>query len=793
MLIKSILIAVRQLYRNPASGIFNIAGLALGVTAFALLLFYIQKESNYDRHNFQPGQLFRVVNNYRIEKDHNVTAWTAPAIALNVQGQIPEITEAIRLFRYRSPVVIVDRSADKNFTEPNSVWADANVFRVFSFDFIAGDPDRALVRPNTMVITESMARKYFGSVDVTGKVLSDITMNADFEITGVVRDLPETSHFKADFLCSLSTLPRLWGAGILDSWHNSFLYTYIRIDGNATIASVEASINELASKHIGSTEKSSSQFILQPLTDIHLRSSILNEWQPNSDIRYIYILVAVAGLILLVSAINYINLWIARSEQRTREIGIRQAIGGSKMNLGMQFTIESLTHVALALITSATLVVTSVPLIDEALGESILLPGLSQAVTWLYVFGGVIGFMLVVMLYPARVISGIRPALAIKGRPAGSRGGINLWEGLIAFQILVTACLITGTILINRQLSFIRGQPLGYDVDHVLNISQLSNTPLRDRLKEVLLTNSSVRSASGVSHLVGGTLYQSRYELTVNGEKQEVLWQRIHADHDFCKTYQIPIIAGRDFSKEVASDSSNFIINEAAARALGLEPGESVGIDVYGNYGKVVGVMKDFHFKTLHSGIEPLIIHIVPDRIRMLSVNISGADPGTTLRWIEDRWNELQPEEPFVYSTMSGLNSDNYRFEEKFGKVIVFFTLIVFLLSVSGLVSLNIYIANLRRKEIGIRKVLGAGTSSLLMNLSGRFALIAVIGLLLSLPLSWYALSKWLEGFAYKVALTPGMFIVGGLVTFALSMISIALPTLRAAWQDPVRELRSGE
>jgi putative ABC transport system permease protein len=793
MLHKSILTALRQLYRNPASNIFNITGLALGITTFTLLLFYIQKESNYDRFHVQPDQLYRVVNNYRIEKDHNTTAWTAPGIATYMQNEVPGITEAVRLFRYRSPVVMVDREADKNFTEANSIWADPNVFRVFNFDFIAGDPSQALARPNTMVITESMARKYFNSTDVIGRVLTDITMNADFEITAVVRDMPEASHVRADFLCSLSTLPPLWGKDILTSWTNGFLYTYIRVDDNTTTAAVEANINEVASKHTPATEQYSSDFSLQAMSDIHLHSNVINEWQPNSDVRYIYILSVVAGLILLVSAINYINLWIARSEQRTKEIGIRQAIGGTKMNLGLQFTIESLTHVVLSLLLSVTLVGLSMPLIKRALGESILLSQSSQTTTWLYVFLGVIIFMLVVMLYPARIISRIRPALAIKGRQAKSRGGVNLWEGLIAFQILVTACLITGTMLINKQLSFIREQPLGYDVEHLLNISQLSNTTFRDRLKEALLTNSHITSATGVSHLVGGTLYQQRYEFTVNGRKETVLWQRIHTDHDFLKTYNIPLVAGRDFSKEVASDSSNFIINEAAAAILGLSAEEAVGIDVYNNYGKVIGVMKDFHFKTLHSGIEPLIIHIVPDRVRMLTVNISDVDPLATVRWMEETWKNLQPEEPFVYTTLSGFNSQNYRFEEKFGKVIVFFTLTVFLLSVSGLVSLNVYIANLRRKEIGIRKVLGAETTSLLVNLSKRFAIITVIGFVLSVPLSWYALTTWLEGFAYRVDLTAGMFVAGGVITFVLSMISIALPTWKTARENVVKVLKSAE
>lgn len=789
MLIKSIVLALRQLQKNPATSAFNIAGLAVGITSFSLLLFYIQKEKSYDRHHAAIDQLYRLVSSYRVEKDHNTTAWVPPAIAENVEG----LAEAVRMYRYRSPVVMIDRTNNRNFTERNSIWADANIFQIFSFDFVKGNPDDALTRPNTMVITESTAARYFGDVDPIGKVLSDITMNADFEITGVVRDTPPTSHFSVDFLCSLSTLPNLWGEQTLHNWNNNFLYTYLRAPEGTSKSDLENAINEVAAKNIQSSEQYSVRFLLQPVADIHLGSNVQHEWQPNSDIRYVYILTAVAALIILVSAINYINLWIARSERRMKEIGIRRAIGGSKGNLRTQFTIESLTHVVLALALSATLVSVIGPMIKRILGEDIIPQ--SQLAMWMYIFGGMIGFMFVVMLYPARIISKIRPALAIKGRQRKSKG-VTLWEGLIAFQILTTACLITGTLLINRQLSFMKDQPLGYDADHLVNVSQMSNIPLRNRLKEAFEKDSRVKSTSGVSHLLGETLYMTGYRIFNNGAVENVLWQRIHTDYDFCSTYQIPIVAGRDFSRTVASDSSNFIINETAARLLGVTPESAVGLEVNGGLpanGKIVGVMKDFHFKTLHSGIEPLIIHIVPQRIRMLTVNIGGSDVGETLRWMEDQWKQLQPEEPFVYTTLAGENDQRYRFEEKFAKVIVFFTTIVFLLSVSGLVSLNIYIANLRRREIGIRKILGAETSDVLLTLSKRFAVITLVGFAMSVPLSWYALDAWLHGFAYKVDLTAGLFIAGGVITFVLSMLSISLPSWRAASEKAVSVLRAGE
>lgn len=794
MLKRSLLVALRLIFRNPVSSIFTITGLAVGLTTFHLLVFYIQKETSFDTHHRHADRLYRVINHYKAGNDDNKTAWTPPALASSLSVGVPEIKEAARLFRYRSPVVLVDRITGKHFTEPNSIWTDANVFQLFAFTFVAGDGERALSRPHTMVITRSMAKKYFGDADPIGRMLSDITMNADFEITAVIEDMPETSHFKVDFICALSTLPSLWGAQVLNDWGNSFLYTYIRTKEKADAAAIGSSINRIVARHLPSNDNYSAVFELQPVTDIHLRSNVLNEWQPNSDVRYIYILSTVAALILAVSMINYLNIWIARSDQRTKEIGVRRAIGGSRWNLGLQFSVESITYIALSLIFSFALVNFCSPLIAKLLDERLLMMP-HQLSMWAQIFTGVIGVTLIVMIYPLRLISRTNPALAIKGKQVTTHRGGRLWNGLVVFQILVTTCLITGTILISRQLSFIREQSPGYDADHLISISQMSNSTLRERLKDALLKNRHVKNVSGISHAIGGTLYQSGYQVSVGGRQESVMWQRIHTDHDFCRTFAIPILAGRDFSQEIASDSSNFIINVTAAHALGVTPDEAIGLEIEGGgnaRGKVIGVMEDFHFKTLHTAIEPLIIHIVPDRIRMLAVNIDASDQAT-ISTIENTWKQLQPEEPFVFTTARAFNAGNYAFENKFSTIITFFTMVALVLSVIGLVTLNIYVGNLRRREIGIRRILGANTSGLILRLSGRFALITVTGLACSLPVSWLGLNSWLEGFAYRTELTAGIFITGAVITFASSMLSIALPTWKAATTDAATVLRSND
>jgi putative ABC transport system permease protein len=796
MIRKYILITFRQIWKDKTTSFLNLAGLATGISTFLLLFFYLHKERSYDRYHNQSENIYRIALDLRVGAQNNSMAWTSGALAPTLQDQFAAVEQAVRLFRYRSPSVLIEKETNKSFSEDNFIWADSNVFNVFAFGFVKGDPNQALVRPNTVVISESVSRKYFGDADPIGKVITNVTFGADFEVTGVVRDMPANSHFKADLICSLNTLPKLWGDQMLTTWGNNFLYSYIKITSGTDPVSLENKINVLLQKNLPPSNDASYHFFLQPVTDIHLHSNLQNEWQPNSDIRYIYILTFVAILILLVSAINYINLWIARSEHRTKEIGIRQAIGSGKTQLASQFIVENLMHGIFAFLMSIVLVGLFLPVISNSLGEDLHLVRPERFKIWLITGAGIFLLMLLITLYPIQTILRIKPATAIRGTIIKLRRGIGLWYSLIAFQIIVTTMLITGALLINRQLTFIRDTPIGYDADRLLNITLLSHGWQHnyEQFKNTLLQNVHIKSASACSHLVGGMLYQSGYVVYKDQKQEPVMWQRIHADHDFCKTYGIAIVSGRDFSKAVASDTTNFIINETACRHLGLKnPDEAIGLEIgYDNNlrGKIVGVMKDFHFKTLHSPIEPLIIHIVPDRFRMLTLNVDQADFHNTITWIKTKWDAFDSSVPFVYTLLGDFNERNYIYERKFSKLIIFFTLVVFMLSATGLIGLNIYVLNMKRKEIGIRKILGAGISTLWLNLSKPFALITLTAFALSVPISWYSLTIWLSGFAYKVNLSMELFITAGLVTFILSMVSITFPLLKAAVANPASVLR---
>jgi len=794
MLKISILVALRQLLKRPASVLLNILGLSVGIVTFGLLMLYVQKETSYDSYHKNPEQIYRIVNNYQVDNEFKSSAWTSPALVFNLDGKLPEITEAVRLFRYRSPSLFSDKDNTKNFSEEYSVWADPNIFKVFHFNFISGDPNNALARPNTMVITASTAKRYFGDKNPIGEVLSDLTMHAEFEITAVVEDMPATSHFKADMISSLSTLPTVWNPSIMTDWSSNFLYSYIRTNGNPSVNVLNEKINETLKAYRPNESVVASYFTLQPIADIHLKSHIQNEWQANSDIRYIQILMLVGILILAVATINYVNLWIARSLQRKKEIGIRKAIGSSGLQLIKHFAVDNFMQITFAIVFSGFLISIFQQPISSFLGSEIQWINLSNWTTLLAIGIVTVLFSLVVMLYPAILISKIKVTQAMKSKSIRLTKGIGIWKGLVAFQVLVTTMLITSAILISQQLDFVQSQPIGYEAKQIVNIPQVSDTQLRNRMKDEMLRNPLLNNASGVSHQVGGILYRSNYNLLKEEGPISVLWQRLHTDHDFLKTYGIPLLTGRDFSTMIASDTSNYLVNEAACRDAGITIVEAVGLEIgteSNARGKIIGVFKDFHFKTLHSEIEPLIVHIVPDRVRMLSVNVNVSDFQDAISSIEKTWNKLTPGIPFTYSSLSEYNARNYVQEQKFSKLIMLFTLIVICLSASGLVSLNLYVVNLKRKEIGIRKVHGAGLRNVLLSLSKGFATITVMSFLISIPISWYLLDTWLSLFAYKVDITFWLFATAGIATFVISMASIAIPSIKAASENTVYILNS--
>jgi putative ABC transport system permease protein len=787
-------IIIRIAARNKIVTAFSLLGLAIGIAAAMLIALYVKKELSHDRFHQHADNLYRVTTQFASATESFANAHTPAAILPAMRAQFPVVAAGTRLFRYRSEVVLLNKESNKHFTEANFLWADPGIFDVFTIPLLNGDPAKALSEPGSVIIAESMARKYFGDADPLGRLLRNVTFNIDFRITGVFKDLPGNSHFKADFFCTLATLQQLWGEGMMSNWYNSFLYTYIRLKEDAGRVEFTRSLNLFASHHMPLPPGNSITFSLQPITSIHLGSQLLNEAGINSNRAYVYVLSVVGILILLISCINFVNLGIARAHQRSKEIGVRKVFGSSTRHVSIQYIVENLLYGAAAFAVALVLVVTLSQGVNAVAGGEISLT--AEPVMLLAGFLAVLLIVLITSVYPAVFIAGIKVIEVLRARPVKIARGMSLWKGLISFQLCATVFLLVACLVLNKQLNFLHNRPLGYATTNNIHIPLLTDESQAKytQLKTQLLQNPEIQAVSATSHLIGGQLYQSGYEIQLPGKERSVFtWQRFHADFDFLKANQLALAAGRDFS--ASGDTTHFIINEAACRAIGLSPQQAVGMQINqgrNRTGSVIGVMRDFHFKSLHHTIEPLIVHYEPGRFRFLTVNISSASrPEAMISFLQQAWNRFEPLAPFVYSFPDQFTSSLYASENRLRRIITVFTVIAFLLSVGGLIGINYYTIQLKTREIGILKVLGADLPSLIVRLSRNFIKMMMLAFVIALPVSWWAASQWLQDFAYRTENSWQPYAVAGAITAFIVLSTISFQAIKAALRNPVKSLRS--
>ncbi|MCW3118677.1 MAG: FtsX-like permease family protein [Chitinophagaceae bacterium] len=792
-------IILRIAAKNKIITAFNILGLAAGITSFILIAIYVKSEFSYDRSNRAPDNIYRIATQFSSQIESFNNAQTTPALIPSIANTFPKITAAARLFRYRSPSVIVDKTSNSNYVEPDFLWADADIFKIFTLQFISGNSATALANPASVVLSESTARKYFGDKSPIGKILNNVTFTTQFQVTGVFKDLPGNTHFKADFICSLNTLKNSWGEPIMHNWNNSFLYSYIRLSSPADAATTEQQLDKHLSEHLHLTQGNKMHVLLQPVTGIHLHSSLMNEISVNGNIMYVYILSLVAILILMVSCINFVNLGIARSEHRSKEIGVRKVLGSSKKSIFSLVIIENVMYGLLAFIIGMLFLVYFLPGIASYTGIRISLTNTNDLIPVFVGFACTLLIVFITSVYPSVFMAGLKAVEVLKGKTVKLGKGMNLWNGLIIFQMSVTVFLLTACIVLNGQLTFLRSKSLGYKTGHVVNITLLTDNSQKsyEVLKSRLLQNTAIESVSATSHLIGGPLYQSGYAITKpNGATEPYTWQLIHADRDYVKANDLGIIAGRDFSKSFTTDSTNFLVNEAACRAMGLSsPQKAIGLDVdrgNGKRGKIVGVIHDFHFKSLHYLVEPLIIHYEPGTFRFLTVSIkNNASLQPTLDFIKSEWNNYEPSAPFIYTFPDQFTANVYAFEKNLRWMITTFTVIAILLSIGGLIGLNYYITYLKAREIGIRKVLGASAIGIVQLLSSGFIKLSAIAMLIAFPLAWMATHTWLQSFAYRISLSWWIFLVAGIVTIVIVIATVSYQSIKAALVNPIKSLKT--
>lgn len=789
-------IALRHLQKNRLYSIVNLTGLAIGITCCLLVGIYIWHELSYDRFHKNADRITRVTWEYNFGDAVTNTANTGTKVGPEFRRTFPEVEAYARTLKYPSVI----RYENQMFEEKNFLFADSAFFTMFSFPLLKGDPRTALDAPDKVVITRSAAKKYFGDEDPMGKTLK-IGGTKDLVVSGVAEDAPDRSQMRFDFVAAFTFL----NASKTEKWNEANYITYLQLRDGSDMESLQQKIYAFCRK-VSKAEmqlqgNSYSTYHLEPLTSVHLYSD-LDGFEPNSNILYIYILGAVAFLILLIACVNYTNLSIAQSAGRSAEVGIRKVLGADRKQVFRQFICESflltLVAVALAIGLSALLLPYFNDLSGKQLDASILLSPFT-----------LLALLLLSLLvtftagaYPSLVLSGGKVINILKSGFSFT-GSNGLRKSLIVFQFVISVFLIVSTFIILRQLSFIRNKNLGYDKEQVLVLPMdRLMQPYYDDLKKALATHSAVASVSGAyeepTHidwsdgLVKGIWTEGAEAVSVSA---------LPVDEDIVKTLGLKIIAGSDYSLsdvqqfDTSNDGQNlrytYMLNESAVKALGWTPEEAIGKTVSkGREGTVKAVVKDFHFRSFHEAIGPLVIFLDKRMVTRMFIKIRGQVPGA-LAHLETTWKQRVNHRPFEYHFLDEDYDELYRAEQRSAGVFTVFSAMAVILACLGLFALTAFSLVQRTKEIGIRKVLGATVTDILSLVSKDFIKLVVIAMLIALPLTWWAGEKWLSGFTYRVDLPWWVFPLAGLIILLIAFISISLQSIRTALANPVKSLRS--
>jgi len=814
MLRNFFLLAWRNALRQGPHTLINLVGLSIGLATCLIIALYVQDESRFDQFHSQADELYRVQRQFSNGEESSHWAASQPQVKSWMVDRFPEVVSGARLLPSR--VAPIMRYEDKQFQEPGFVYVDSTFFQLFDFEWLQGDKARALVAPNQLVLTASSAKKYFGNENPIGKTLQ--TDNSTFAVTGIVADPPFHSHIQFDMLAPMAHLATLWPG--VDQPGPSVMYTYLLIPDEGKARLEEKLVRDvwglfgvdLSQDSLPIPPQLSASLFLNPVSEIHLNGNAEKELGTNSSWEYLYFFITLAIFVLLVACINYMNLATARSMRRAREVGVRKVLGAAKSQLIGQFLGESLLFVFVSMLLSLGLVALFIPAVNELTGKTLGLNFIENPA----LLGGLLLVSILVGLlsgaYPALFLAGFDPIRSLKAgssQSGGQKGGaVNLRKMLVVVQFAISVFLIVGATSVYRQLRFIQTSDLGFQKEQVI-VTELPGATLQERgdlLKQRLEQEPSVMASSksagipGVRvPIMGVRVPDLATESDETGQAYDgQLGMRILSiDEDFAETVGLEIVAGRDLDTDIGSDSrTGFLLNEAAIEEFGFEenpvgrPFEyTYGLDTP-KVGTVIGVVKDFHYASLHSEVEPLMLHVYPPHYSYLSVRIGGENLPETLSRLEAAWREVIPEVPFSYFFLDENYDQQYKAEQTLGTLFAYFTGLALFIACLGLLGLTSFIAQQRTREIGIRKVLGASVSQLIWLLSRQFALLVLIACVPGLLLAYYVMQGWLSDFAYSISLGPGMFLLSALLVALIAGLTVSWQALRASQLNPVEALK---
>ena len=792
MLLNFFKIAFRNLWRHKWFSLINISGLAIGLTAGFLILLYVGFELSYDSFHSKGDRIYRVVADVKTPSEVIKGNITPYALAPNLEPEFPEIESAVRVIEMEALV----RKDDLKFTEEEVIAADDDFFKIFDFNLLKGNKETALTTPFTAVVSQSTARKYFGEEDPIGKTFKIFDAGYSVEVTGVLEDLPVNSQIQAQIVLSIVTFTQNLYQGVDEQWGNYSPVTYILLAPNTDPAQLEAKFPAFVEKKAGTEMKEAQMFVtlfLEPFEEVYLRSSRGGSVQ--GSISNVYIFAMVAVFILLIACINFINLTTARSVERAKEVGIRKVVGAQKKNLAYQFIGESVIVCFLAAIFSVILISLLLPYFNQMAGKTVADNILSEPFYLLMLFAVAIGLGLISGIYPALILSSFKPVSVLKGRFSAGKKGVFLRKALVVSQFTISIILIIGTLVIYNQMQYMRTTDLGFDKEQILVLRPNGNQA-QYALQQAIKQIPEVRSTAFGSGVPGGNAFGAYSEIeNQKGDLQIANINLYFVDFDYIPTFDIEVIAGRPFSRDFASDTTQaMVINESTVQLLGYaSPEDALGgkFRQWGREGQIVGVVKDFHFTSLQEEIKPLTMRIEPERNSILAVKIGPKNVQNTIASIEQEWNKLLPQQPFDYYFLDEFFDRQYRSEQRFGALFLNFAILAIFISCLGLLGLASYSTLQRRREIGIRKIVGASVSGIVNLLSIEFLKLVLIAFLIASPVAWLLMNEWLQDFAYKIDISWWVFAVAGITAILIALFTISFQAVKAAIANPTKSLRT--
>ncbi|GAO44381.1 ABC transporter permease [Flavihumibacter petaseus] len=796
-------IAWRNIFHHKAYAAINIVGLALGIAACLLILQYVNYELGFDRQHARKENIYRVIQD-RYDNGKLSTQWAAGAYAVGsaFKEAFPEIDDYVRLNQAGSQVL---RRGNDLIKLENPYFASSSFFKIFSFPLVKGDPATALKEPFTVALSETLAKKLFGSVDVLGKELK-VTGDRIYKVTAVYKDMPSQSHMHFEALFSFASFVQLIGPDNNpdNAWNWDGCLTYLLLKPGTDPKKLEKKFMAVVTQKNGESLKQYNadvKYYLQPLTDIHLYSNRMLEAGANGDGKTTYLLMGIAFFVVLIAWINYINLATARAISRAKEVGIRKAVGSQRSQLIGQFLFESALLNAMAVALAFVIILAVVPLFNRLTGQSISIGQLGGGMFWLNFLLLYIAGSFISGIYPALVLSSFKPIVVLKGKLVHTTQGSYLRKGLVVLQFAASLFLLIGTLAVSKQIRYMKKQELGMNIDQTLVIKKpivVTDSTFLNQLtsfKNSLEGQSGIQKASSSTSVPGEPVGWNAGGIRLLSQPENVAKQYrvIGVDYDYVDMFDLKVKAGRNFSRDFG-EKKGVIFNESAANQIGFtKPEDAIGKDIFfwGDTLRIVGVVHNFHQQSLRDAFEPLILRLFPDVRGYISLKVHAADVKGSITKVEKEWNRFFPGNTFEYFFLDEHFNSQYKSDQQFGLVFGIFTTMAIFVACMGLFGLASFTTLQKTKEIGIRKVLGASVNSILKALYQEFAWLILVAFVIATPIAWFAINKWLEGYAFRMRPDTITFVLPLLVILLVALITVSYQTIKAALANPVHSLRT--